>query len=355
MNSTANDRIDTVCPDRAIVMGASMAGLLAARVLSERFGQVLVLERDALPDWPALRKGTPHAGHAHGLLVRGREVLEELFPGFTQSLHRRGAFVGDMQRDVAFLAGGRRFAQGVGGRIGLCASRPIIEDEVRRRVKGLANVRICDRVDGVEPVYDAARKQVVGVRVRRPATADAASSIIHLDPAQGICVPDDAETWLADLVIDATGRGSRTPQWLRKWGFEPAVEERIGVNVHYATAYYERRSTDAGCRGGVTPWQVAAGADLAIPGVQGKESLPMRLVNRYLKRLFHAARYDSTVALSFVRVVHMIATPASLFKSATMLRVLWRNLHHPAPIVRCQPGTDSARSESETSAVALRS
>ena len=66
---------------RAIVLGASLAGLLAARVLHERFDEVPLLERDALPDAPALRKGTPHTGHAHGLLARGRMVMEELLPG----------------------------------------------------------------------------------------------------------------------------------------------------------------------------------------------------------------------------------------------------------------------------------
>ncbi len=482
MNSSERgeqDRIDTLCPNRAIVMGASMAGLLAARVLSERFDEVLLIERDALPDWPALRKGTPHAGHAHGLLVRGREVLEELFPGFTESLQRRGGFVGDMQRNLAFLAGGRRFASGIGGRMGVCASRPVIEDEVRRRVKALPNVRLCDRIDVVEPVFDSARQAVAGVRVRVRGSkaADTEAAVVHLDPAHGMRVPDDAETWLADLVVDATGRGSRTPRWLEKWGFASAPEERICVNVQYATAYYERKDDDerdlagaissatpdhpwpgvllaqepvdtvsspkrwvvtlagyaadrppedalgmhhraivtgadeiirvtqrARMLGGVTrfgfphsqrrlyeklnrfpggylvvgdaiasfnpiygqgmtvaacealelrqalkksrtnlhrrffaacarvidtPWRIAAGSDLAIPGVFGDESFSTRIVNRYLHRLFHAAQYDSTVALAFVRVVQMIASPASLFQPATMSRVLWQSVSRP--------------------------
>lgn len=493
MNSSEQNRIDTICPNRAIVMGASMAGLLAARVLSERFDEVLLIERDALPDWPALRKGTPHAGHAHGLLVRGREVLEDLFPGFTQSLQSRGGFVGDMQRNLAFLAGGRRFASGIGGRAGISASRPVIEDEVRRRVKALPNVRLCDRIDVVEPVMDATGEVVAGVRVRgrRSANADAAALVVHLDPAQGVRVPDDAETWLADLVIDATGRGSRTPQWLQKWGFEPAPEERIAVNVHYATAYYERQEgEEAGLAGAIssatpdhpfpgvilaqepvdtvsapkrwvvtlagyatdrppedaqgmhrraivtgadeiirvtqnarllggvtrfgfphsqrrryeklkrfpagylvigdaiasfnpiygqgmtvaacealalrqalatsrtklhrhffascaetidTPWQIAAGSDLAIPGVHGEASLSTRIVNRYLHRLFHAAQYDSAVALAFVRVVQMIASPASLFRPATVLRVLWQNARRSRTWVRGNTASEGER------------
>ena len=78
------------------------AGLLAARVLSERFDEVLLLERDELPTGAAPRKGTPHALQPHGLLARGRLVLEELFPGFTAAMVARGGLLGDMLADVRF-------------------------------------------------------------------------------------------------------------------------------------------------------------------------------------------------------------------------------------------------------------
>ena len=118
--------------DRAVVLGASLAGLLAARVLSEHFTEVVLLERDALPEQPAPRKGTPHAVHPHGLLARGREVLEELFPGFTEALVARGGLLGDLQRDMAFDAARQRFASGFAGQPALGASRLAIEAEVRR-------------------------------------------------------------------------------------------------------------------------------------------------------------------------------------------------------------------------------
>ena len=76
---------------RAIVIGASIAGLVAARILADRYDEVCVLERDELPEQPAPRKGTPHAVHPHGLLARGREILEALFPGFTEALVAKGA------------------------------------------------------------------------------------------------------------------------------------------------------------------------------------------------------------------------------------------------------------------------
>src|ERR1700704_77317 len=86
---------------RAVVLGASIAGLLTARVLCERFAEVVLLERDALSERPAPRKGTPHAVHPHGLLARGRQILESLFPGFSDSLIAQGALAGDVAMDVA--------------------------------------------------------------------------------------------------------------------------------------------------------------------------------------------------------------------------------------------------------------
>ena len=80
---------------RAIVIGASLAGLLAARVLAGHYDEILLLERDRLSDEDSPRKGIPHAIHPHGLLARGREVLEQLFPGLTEALLARGATAGD--------------------------------------------------------------------------------------------------------------------------------------------------------------------------------------------------------------------------------------------------------------------
>jgi protoporphyrinogen oxidase len=109
---------------RAVVLGASIAGLLTARVLCERFAEVVLLERDELPDRPAPRKGIPHAMHPHGLLARGREILERLFPGFTDTLIEQGAIAGDAAADVAVDANGRRLAQAKSGLMALGVRGP---------------------------------------------------------------------------------------------------------------------------------------------------------------------------------------------------------------------------------------
>src|SRR5689334_3929580 len=132
----SRDRVGNQCrkTQRAIVIGASMSGLLAAKVLSERFDQVMVLERDELPTTPAARKGTPQVGHAHALLARGRRILEELFPGLTQSLCERGGTLCDAGSDVKVAIGGRALAQAATGERGVVCSRLLIEDEIRNRI-----------------------------------------------------------------------------------------------------------------------------------------------------------------------------------------------------------------------------
>ncbi len=97
---------------------------------------VVVLERDELSEQAAQRRGTPHAIHPHGLLARGLQVLEELFPGFTNALLARGAQAGDIGLDVAVEANGRRFARTTLGSTGVGASRLLIEAELRQRVRG---------------------------------------------------------------------------------------------------------------------------------------------------------------------------------------------------------------------------
>lgn len=228
---------------RAIVLGASIAGLLAARVLQEHFEQVVVLERDTLPQDAALRKGTPQALHAHGLLARGREAMESLFPGFTEALMAQGAEVGDMHANGPFVASGRRFAVSTCGRAAVACSRQAIEAELRRRVRALPRVRVADDVDIVAPVVEAGR--VTAARfVHRAGGGDA--------------------TLAADLVVDCTGRGSRAPQWLASWGFDAPVEERVKVGIGYATACLRREPHHAA---DIAALVFAATPDLPRPGV----------------------------------------------------------------------------------------
>ena len=206
----------------AVIIGASMGGLLAARALADRFEQVTLLERDVFPPPGEQRKGVPQGRHAHVLLSRGREILEGFFPGLTQGLIDQGALLGDVTADARwFIDGGyhRRFASGL---MALCVSRPCLEAEVRARLLSLPNVRAIERGDVLGLATTADRTRVTGVRLIRR-TAGSAEEIVA-----------------ADLVVDASGRGSRTPYWLEALGYLPPDEERVRAGIGYTTRLYRR-------------------------------------------------------------------------------------------------------------------
>lgn len=438
-------------PRRAAVLGASIAGLLAARALADHFDEVVLLERDLLPDEAAPRKGTPQAVHPHGLLARGQQAIEALCPGFTEALLAQGAVQADIGLSVVLDVERQRLARRPVGFKGLAASRLAIEAQIRRMVLALPNVAALTEVDVLEPVHEAGR--VTGVRWRS---------------RDDNALPQVLE---AALVVDATGRGSRSPQWLGHWGYEPPVEERVEVGIAYATAYYRRddrcappvgavicpatpglprpavliaqepdaekrarwtlayggyagdhvlpndeglraRARDlaspelqalvehgerlspvlryhfphsqrrryerlgrfpqgylvvgdalasfnpvygqgmtvAACEAELlhaqlarhgasalarrffraasrvidTPWQLAVGSDLALDMVPGPRPLPVRIVNAYVARLMRAAVRDAEVTAAFVKVMHMLAPPPSLFAPRIAWRVLLR-------------------------------
>jgi 2-polyprenyl-6-methoxyphenol hydroxylase-like FAD-dependent oxidoreductase len=213
-------RPDSPADHRAVVLGASLAGLLAARVLSEHHAEVVLLERDELPTGAAPRKGTPHAVQPHGLLARGRLVLEELFPGFTAALVAQGALLGDLQAEVRFEVNRQAFASGSAGVQALAASRLAIEAEVRRRVLALPGVRAITNVDVLAPLHEGGV-----VRAARWRERDGGGAERQLPAA---------------LVVDCTGRGSHLPQWLRSWGLQAPAEERVQVGICYASALFRR-------------------------------------------------------------------------------------------------------------------
>ncbi len=204
----------------AIVIGAGMGGLLAARALSDYFDEVTVFERDALPDASDPRKGVPQARHTHGLLARGREVLEQLFPGFTEQMIAAGAVAADLVNDGLWFNYGVYLRNAPSKMLGLGVSRPALECWVRRRLLEFPNIRVQQRHDVVEPVFARDVGRVTGVRVKSRA------------------VPDGAKTINADLVVDASGRGSSSPAWLDAFGFAKPVEEQVTVNVGYASRFY---------------------------------------------------------------------------------------------------------------------
>ena len=115
----------------AIVIGASMRGLLAARALADHYNEVTVLERDALPEAHEPRKGVPQGRHAHGLLARGCEVLDQLFPGLSEEMVAQGAVYGDVVDQVLWFNHGVYLRNAPSTLLGLLISRPMLEDGMR--------------------------------------------------------------------------------------------------------------------------------------------------------------------------------------------------------------------------------
>jgi 2-polyprenyl-6-methoxyphenol hydroxylase-like FAD-dependent oxidoreductase len=201
----------------AVVIGAGIAGLLAASALSEAFPRVTVYDRDTLADGPHARKGVPQGGHAHGMHARGVAALDDLLPGFRDEMLAAGGVAGDVQRDIHWYLDGQRAARGTAGLAGIGMTRPSLEWLVRRRVGKLPNVSIIDAcgVDGL--VVTGGR--VTGVRV--PAGRSR-----------------DSRPVAADLVVDAGGRGSRTSAWLAELGYPQPVETRLRTDIVYVTRHY---------------------------------------------------------------------------------------------------------------------
>ena len=213
-----------VLGERAVVLGASMGGLLAARVLSDFFGTVTVIDRDELPDDPVNRRGVPQGRHVHALLARGARVLDEFFPGVLDELVAAGAPVwddGDLSKLYLSYSGHRllRSGQIAGDHKALAlymASRPLLESHVRQRLQAIENVTIHGGREVVEMTADPSRTRVTGVR-----------TVNHDGGAQ--------QELPADLVVDAMGRGGHTPALLDGLGYGRPVEDRIVMHTTYVS------------------------------------------------------------------------------------------------------------------------
>jgi 2-polyprenyl-6-methoxyphenol hydroxylase-like FAD-dependent oxidoreductase len=212
--------------DHALVIGGSMAGMLAARVLADHFKRVTIVERDRFTEeGPVPRKGVPQARHVHALLKRGRITLERHFPGIGEELVAAGAPSLDMAKDIAWLnpAGwGVRFPSDLGF---VAFSRDLLDWHVRRRLAaGYDGVRLLKGYDVTGLIPDAAGTGVAGVRVRtRNRTGGSGGEKLR-----------------ADLVVDATGRASRAPEWLEALGYPRPKETMINAHLGDASRVYRR-------------------------------------------------------------------------------------------------------------------
>jgi 2-polyprenyl-6-methoxyphenol hydroxylase-like FAD-dependent oxidoreductase len=204
----------------AVVLGASMGGLLAARVLADFYDRVTVVDRDILPADPVNRRGVPQGRLIHAIQSRGTQIIDDLFPGFLDELAAEGVRSwddGDLSKLHLSFGGHEMVRSGRAPNPAVVwfPSRPVLEWNVRRRAREIANVTFLEGHDVVGLTTTPDRDRVTGARV--------------VDRAR-----DRKTTLMADLVIDATGRGSRTPVFLEELGYGRPAEDELVVRLAYA-------------------------------------------------------------------------------------------------------------------------
>lgn len=222
--------------DHAIVIGGSMAGLWTARILTNHFARVTVLERDQLPAEPQHRSGVPQSRHVHTLLSKGLQQLEALFPGLAEELAAEGATSFDWGADIIMFMRGRTAPRRPFAIKGISASRIMLENGVRRRLAADDRVHFVEGTEVIALRTDEEGKRVTGVEIRRRSGAGNKGTSL--------------ETLTADWIVDASGRRSRVPQWLQAIGYEAPDEEVVNAFLGYASRRYEKPA------GVATDWRV---------------------------------------------------------------------------------------------------
>lgn len=206
----------------ALVIGGSIAGLLAARVLADHFDTVTIIDRDVFPATPDHRKGVPQSHHAHGLLATGHVIIERLFPGIGNDLRADGATSASNVVPLALVSpkGLLPLAKYPGEIISF--SRYLLEWHIRDRIAKRPEVRIITNTEVTGLLASEDRTRVTGVQVRERGQEGRAFTLN------------------ADLVVDASGRHSEAPQWLVELGYEAPPIESINSDLRYASRFYAK-------------------------------------------------------------------------------------------------------------------
>lgn len=280
-------------PSHAVVVGGSMAGLLAARVLAEHFGRVSVVDRDELPTEPRPRAGLPQARHLHHLLAHGRRLLEAQFPGIADELLAAGAHSIDIVADVAWLTPRGWSPRTPSGLLTFLCGRDLLETCVRRRLAADPRVALVERHAAAGLLADGGR--VVGVRLR----------------PRGGAAPVELR---ADLVVDAGGRASPSPDWLAALGYERPAESSVSAFLGYASRLYA-------LPGALPDWKVLL-VQSRPPHNPRTGTMTMQEHGRWIVTLAGAARdYPPTDEAGFLAFARSLPDPtlAAVLERATPL------------------------------------
>jgi 2-polyprenyl-6-methoxyphenol hydroxylase-like FAD-dependent oxidoreductase len=219
------DKIHSGQRQHALVLGGSISGLLTARVLSNHFKKVTIIEKDPVHRYPESRKGQPQTRHLHGLLPTGLNILTHYFPNLAEEIENNGANVVDFASSMHWYAYGgfkKPFQLGIKG---VSVSRPLLEHLVRERVLSLPNVVLLDQTEAKQLISANGYGKTTGIIAENKGTGDNSSIA-------------------SDLVVDATGRGSRAPQWLKAMDYGETTTTEVKIDVAYMTRIYKRDPDD---------------------------------------------------------------------------------------------------------------
>jgi flavin-dependent dehydrogenase len=210
--------------EKVIVIGGSIAGKLAAKALSHTFRQVIILEAGQRWKEKAPRKKVPQSYHPHVLLKGGEEAIEKLFPHFLDQLIEDGSIVNNFTRDLKWHHFGFWKQQFPGELVMVQQSRPMLEWHLQHRIDQVSNIATMYETKAEQLLLDHRRNKISGVRVRSLKTGR-------------------EEELLANMVVDASGFGSKSVEWLKSYGIE-VKEEKVWIQLFYATRFFRLKNQD---------------------------------------------------------------------------------------------------------------
>lgn len=291
MNRTAkNNHNHSPKFGHAVVIGGGLSGLTTARTLIDYFDEVTIIERDRLPEGNTFRRGVPQSPHAHSLPLRGQKILEKQFPGISLELLANGAVAINGASEMAFyIAGGWHQLRHRAAIISMAYSRPLLDSVLYRRVANHPRVTIIpeQRVAGL--CIDAGGQRVTGARLRHRRGLDSTE-----------------RTLAADVVVDASGRHSRSPEWLASLGYTPPQETTINAFVGYASRLYK---IPADFDETVAGWKTMYIRPTPTESPRGGAILPVE-GNRWCVSLFGVGGdYPPTADAEFLEFSRSLPTP----------------------------------------------
>lgn len=208
----------------AIVIGGSMAGKFAAKALSTSFKEVIIIEAGERWNGKSSRKRVPQSNHPHVLLKGGENAIEELFPNITNELIEAGSIINNFTRDLKWYQFGLWKQPFIGEVHMIQQSRPLLEWHIQKRIHQISNITIKYETLVKGLLVDAKLNKVCGVKVKYLET-------------------DTQEEVHADLVVDASGFGSKSIEWLREYEIE-VKEEKVRIDLFYATKMFKLKESE---------------------------------------------------------------------------------------------------------------